>query len=242
MMTEAEPSTDGPLVWFVEIPALLTPEQEAALLPELGPEDKTPERLPASLHPRVRAERILGRFYLRNLLEAETGYPGLSWKIDVDAQGKPQVAHPALSDAPHINLSHTHGALLCGLGYQGPLGVDIEDCERAVDFEKLEQRCFTKHEREWLASAESRHDGFFRAWTLKEAYLKAIGTGIRTPLQSIEIVPDAQGCILCTQDGDLVSQWRLETKRHAHFSLALCENATKSSAQVPRWEFKQYLK
>ncbi len=34
---------------------------------------------------------------------------------------------------------------------------------------------------------EARSEAFFRAWTRKEAYLKAIGTGLSRALQDIEV-------------------------------------------------------
>jgi len=55
------------------------------------------------------------------------------------------------------------------------------------DMEGLTELCFTEYEREWfnkIPPAE-RKEYFYRIWTCKEAYIKAIGKGflfLRTKL------------------------------------------------------------
>ena len=227
---------------MVEIPSELTAHEAQFIRSKLGPEDLSDERLPESLHPRVRVERLLGRFYLRQLLAKETKLDGLSWRFQIDAQGKPHVAHPELEVSPHINLSHTHGALLCGLSFDGELGVDIENSSREVDLEKLALRCFTSHERDWIEEAPTPRDGFFRAWTLKEAYLKAIGTGIRTPLQSIAIYPNHRKTLTIYQEGEPLDAWHFETQIRRHFHMSLCFDAAGEATSTTRWEFLTFVK
>jgi len=236
----ASPST--PVLWMVEIPQELSAEEAQAIRHELGPEDLSEERLPHSLHPRVHAERLLGRYYLRKLLEQETELQGKGWHFELDAQGKPYVRHPSLETSPYVNLSHTHGALLCGLSFDGELGVDIEDSSREVNLDKLAQRCFTQHERDWLKDATSQRDGFFRAWTLKESYIKAIGTGMRTPLQSIEICPDSDEALAIYQDGRRLGTWHFETRCHQHYHMSLCMHASEGRSSDVRWEFFAFAK
>ena len=224
------------------IPERLSREQERALSPGLSAEDIHPSRLPETLHPRIRAERLLGRYYLRQLLEAATGCRGGTWRIAPDGDGKPQATHPQGTPAIHINLSHTKGALLCGLSDVSPLGVDLEDIQRDVKFEKLQERSFTPAENDWIAEAPSLRDGFFRAWTLKEAYLKATGLGIRIELKDLEIVPSASGPISIAYRGKPQPDCSIGTRLDDHFRLSWCEVKSTDCEREALWEFKRFAK
>ena len=64
------------------------------------------------------------------------------------------------------------------------LGVDVERSGRRTDPE-LARRFFSRPEYEFLtahADPEVRRELFLRIWTLKESFIKAIGTGLQTPL------------------------------------------------------------
>ena len=241
-MSETNSSKLGPRLWFIAIPDKLLGQQERALSPGLGPEDTHPSRLPETLHPRIRAERLLGRYYLRQLLEETTGYLGSTWRIAPDGDGKPQATHPQAKPAIHINLSHTKGALLCGLSHVSPLGVDLENIQRDVKFEKLQERCFTPAENDWIAEAPSLRDGFFRAWTLKEAYLKATGLGIRIELKDLEIVPSTSGPISIAYRGKPQPDCSIGTRLHDHFRLSWCEVKSPDCKREALWKFKRFAK
>lgn len=100
--------------------------------------------------------------------------------------GKPEFSlHPDV----HFNLSHSGGWAMCIIS-SFPAGCDIEKVRIDKDGPDLEmriaQRFFTPAECEML----SRNDkcmplNFYRLWTLKESYIKAIGTGLSTPLRSV---------------------------------------------------------
>ena len=62
-----------------------------------------------------------------------------------------------------------------------PIGVDVEDITAAEWRHGLARRFFARAE---VAALEAlppqvQHDAFFRFWTLKEAYIKARGLGLR---------------------------------------------------------------
>ncbi|MEE1929378.1 4'-phosphopantetheinyl transferase superfamily protein [Streptomyces sp. TRM 70351] len=85
-----------------------------------------------------------------------------------------------------VSLSHTGTALAVGLSRRGPIGVDIEPSGRTVYGTGLEEEVCTGHERSqlgWLPEPE-RNGAVIRLWTLKEAYSKALGHGLRLPFRS----------------------------------------------------------
>lgn len=106
-------------------------------------------------------------------------------RFAVEPHGKPFVAEPEDLQAP-FNVAHTDGLVLCGIGSSQHrfVGVDVERCSRRTDPE-LAERYFASPEVELLRRAhnpQARQGLFLRIWTLKEAFIKAIGTGLQTPL------------------------------------------------------------
>ena len=61
-----------------------------------------------------------------------------------------------------------------------PVGVDIEKI-RDVNL-KIKDRFFCTAEKENIKTNED----FFRIWTAKESYIKYLGTGLHTPLNSFD--------------------------------------------------------
>ena len=70
-----------------------------------------------------------------------------------------------------------------------PLGVDIERLTDTADVENLAGYVFTSREQTAFRSLEPslRPAAFLQCWTKKEAYLKAIGTGLAIPPSAVEI-------------------------------------------------------
>ncbi len=79
------------------------------------------------------------------------------------------------------------------------LGVDLEQLRDTVDRTRIVARFFSPQEQDEYARlpAALQCEGFFRGWTHKEAYLKAIGLGITTPLDgfSVALDPRAPACL-----------------------------------------------
>lgn len=141
----------------------------------------------------ARHQHVIGRGMARVLLSAgrcqthEIGFRLLD-------HGKPIVESPAHA-ARAFNIAHTDGLVLCGLGQPGQwLGVDVEWMDRRTDPD-LAQRYFAPAEIQQLSAtknADEHRQLFLRLWTLKEAFIKAIGTGLYTPLDQFAF-EDAAG-------------------------------------------------
>lgn len=103
-------------------------------------------------------------------------------KIEGGRWDKPRLTSPK---GVYFNLSHSHGWTVLALSDR-EVGVDIERI-KPVDM-RLAKRFFA--DGEW-AQIEAAGDGaealFYRFWTVKEAYLKALGTGLNRPLNSFTV-------------------------------------------------------
>lgn len=84
---------------------------------------------------------------------------------------------PFLPGAPGFNLSHSGGWLALVLGDSPDLGIDIEAGARLGDGADLVPRVLHPLEAAAWHAAPDRRGLFLRAWTRKEALLKAKGTG-----------------------------------------------------------------
>lgn len=131
-----------------------------------------------------RNQNIIGRGMARRLLSSDAVDPR-AIRFDVEPQGKPFVIEPTAAKRP-FNVAHTDGLVLCSVGSDEHqlVGVDVERLGRRTDPE-LATRYFSEPEVEHLRqirNEERRRDVFLRIWTLKESFIKAIGTGLQTPL------------------------------------------------------------
>lgn len=131
----------------------------------------------------TRHQHIIGRAMARCLLCADSGQPQ-DIRFTAGEFGKPQVSSPAHADRP-FNIAHTDGLVLCGIANHAVdlVGVDVESTQRRTSSE-LAERYFSRPEVAFLRRqpATEQQAMFLRIWTLKEAFIKAIGTGLHTPL------------------------------------------------------------
>jgi len=96
--------------------------------------------------------------------------------------GKPEI--DAQGDMLRFNLTHTRGLVACAMTMVDDLGVDAESSDRRVDFVALARKFFAPSEAEYVSSLPQVDQGpaFLRLWTLKEAFIKAVGKGLSTAL------------------------------------------------------------
>lgn len=95
---------------------------------------------------------------------------------------------PYLKDYPvHFNVSHSGLLWICMVG-DAPCGIDIQQ-EKDCSFEKIAERHFNEAEQEYVK--REGIEGFFRLWTMREAYGKYTGQGFYGTMPSF-IGPDGQ--------------------------------------------------
>ncbi|MCY0941348.1 amino acid adenylation domain-containing protein [Streptomyces antarcticus] len=125
--------------------------------------------------------------------------------------GRPRIMAPATR--LELNLSRSGPYWVCAVTAGGQVGVDIErharlDVEGAAEFvlsdEELAGLRATGSERE-------REEVFLRAWTRKEAVLKAVGVGIFADLRHVDVAPLRSGPVRVEHDEPgLSGSWVIE--------------------------------
>jgi len=89
--------------------------------------------------------------------------------------GRPEV------EGLFFSISHTAGRSVLAVSTAGPLGIDLEKVTPRTDLDELAEYILTKEEKEhYLALPAQEHlTAFYKVWTAKEAYLKALSTGLQ---------------------------------------------------------------
>jgi len=114
--------------------------------------------------------------------------PGVAprdWRFDRSDAGRPSLSRAHGLDVD-FNLAHTRGLVVMAAGRRVQLGIDVERFERRRSLE-IARRYFSAREIAAFEAlpADAQPRRFVELWTLKEAYLKAIGTGIAGGLGSM---------------------------------------------------------
>ena len=100
--------------------------------------------------------------------------------------GKPRLVSPGRLE---FNLSHSGDHALLAVSRERPVGVDIEVVRPIRERDSIVSRYFTDAERISFDAVPPplRDDHFFRLWTRKEAFLKALGVGLSGGLDRVEV-------------------------------------------------------
>ena len=97
--------------------------------------------------------------------------------FEYNEHGKPAIkGHPEI----HFNLSHCKEAAVCVVNDQ-PVGADVESIREYK--EGLVHYSMNDEEVRQIETSEHPDRAFIRLWTMKEATLKLIGTGISNDLK-----------------------------------------------------------
>ena len=145
---------------------------------------------------RHRNAYTLGRGVLRLLLGGYTGITADRIRFAFGAYGKPALPAATGDARVDFNYSDAGGYALYAFTRAQEIGVDLEDLNREVEFERIAHRKFSAAEAAaiQLLPQADRKSAFLACWTRKEGYGKARGWGIRYPLDSVEL------CLDCASD------------------------------------------
>jgi 4'-phosphopantetheinyl transferase len=138
-----------------------------------------------------RRRHIVSHGSMRRILSAYTGIPAVALRFGETIDHKPFLL-PEHDETPCFNLSHSGDYALLGVTRKTPIGVDIEAERRMPDLERIALKTFGAGEIAGLAGlrTDRREAGFFACWTRKEAFVKALGSGLAFKLDRFEVSID----------------------------------------------------
>lgn len=133
-----------------------------------------------------RARFVLGRGLLRKCLGRYLDQAPESVEITYTSWGRPVLKNDKEIE---FSVSHSGDWIALAITSQGKVGIDLEHMRPDFDPHDISSRVFCKDDLaifQMLPSEDVTH-AFFRAWTGKEAYLKACGEGIGERLRDISV-------------------------------------------------------
>lgn len=117
--------------------------------------------------------------WLRSVLGRYLGVPAADVRM-TDGAGKPRLAPRPGQPVLEFNLTHAGGWAACAISPDVPVGIDLERERPLEDLGTMAASIFSPEDQQRFAALPSRDRlvAFFRAWTRKEACLKATGHGL----------------------------------------------------------------
>ena len=123
---------------------------------------------------------LISHALVRKVLSSYCNVKPDEWDFTNNQHGKPDISPEIKCPALKFNLSHTDGMSVCVISLESDCGIDVENTQRKSRTFAVADRMFSPAE---VATMRSGNDSevqrkFFEFWTLREAYVKAIGTGL----------------------------------------------------------------
>jgi phosphopantetheine--protein transferase-like protein len=216
----------SPALWVAYLEDFHEDQMQNAFENFLSPEERVKNE--RYRHDRDRRLHLMARWMCRTILSRyEPEIEPFQWQFQPNIHGKPEVTGPKSMDGIlYFNITHTEGVVVMAISRSGQVGVDVERVGRPMDYLGMSRRFFAEIEAEAVSniSEAERSELFYRIWTLKEAYVKAIGKGLAHALDSFwfspmdlnHLYPQLQ---LVGDDGDAINpiqDWEAQVIRLGH--------------------------
>ena len=227
-------------VWLLPIGADVPP-QLAEDVTSLSDEERA--RAARFRRPEDRALFITGRIGVRLLAARYMDVDPRELRIAQAPGRKPEVVDPVHAASLHFNLSHTSGLVVWAFALERAVGVDAERVSRMAVFGSDPSAFFSNSERALLASVPDPERPRWLAdhWTLKEAFVKAEGSGLTRDVSGVpfDVGPGLE--CRCLPGGDIdrdAWDFRLFRPTEDH-SVAVCAHV--NPGERPAFAARQIL-
>jgi 4'-phosphopantetheinyl transferase len=136
-----------------------------------------------------RRRYVLARARLRQLLAEQLGIAPREVEFVYGRCGKPRLSSRHGHTPLTFNVSRCGDLAALAVAVARPIGVDIEAIRLLPDADGIADIAFSRRERSEFRALDpqDRPLGFFNCWTRKEAFVKALGDGLRHPLHAFDV-------------------------------------------------------
>jgi 4'-phosphopantetheinyl transferase len=161
---------------------------------------------------------LLTHGFVRAILSQYLKIASEKWVFTKNRYGRAEIAQPEGKLQLRFNVSRTQGVVACLTALSIDAGVDVERIRELDNLKTLSEHVLTPHElsRHRDLPESDQIQEFFTLWTLKEAYVKARGTGLSLPLKGFAFCFDNEGRVRISIDHqlqDMSSEWQFEVFR-----------------------------
>jgi 4'-phosphopantetheinyl transferase len=133
------------------------------------------------------------------------------WQFAAAAHGRPEIVPRPGVPPLRFSLAHTEGLVAVAVTLRSDVGIDVEPRSRRARVRDIAQRFFSPVEAAALEALppDRQAAAFLDYWTLKEAYVKATGLGLRAPLRRFSFTRTSPPTIAFDADiADDPSAWQ----------------------------------
>ncbi len=158
----------------------------------------------------ARRRYVAARALTRLVLGRYTGVAPAALAFASGPRGKPRIENPLSEPRVCFNVAHSGDTAVVAVA-GSELGVDVETVRAVPNLERLATRYCSAAERDRLNRVPTgrRAAAFLRLWTGKEAYLKAVGSGVAMPLRSVEVELEPLQLARLNNDPHAAAEWTL---------------------------------
>jgi len=123
---------------------------------------------------------LVSHALVRRVLSMYADVDPADWQFAAGEYGRPEISAPAGVPPLRFNLTHTEGLTACLVTLGVDCGIDAERLGRRGKLQAVAEKMFADSELETLGALDGQQyqQQFFTFWTLREAYCKALGTGL----------------------------------------------------------------
>ena len=179
---------------------------------------------------------IVARGYLRQILSQYLDLTPAQIVFTYTQHGKPELEGSPMQ----FNLSHSGDRAVYGIS-NSPIGIDLEYIH-PLPAADLVDRFFSPAEQAIFHNLpiDIQQAAFFHAWVQKEAYLKACGTGLSTPLDQIEVSidPRTPAAIVSAPTGDIWQIQKLDISPEYAGAIVIAANDAPQQTQQERIKYR----
>jgi 4'-phosphopantetheinyl transferase len=184
----------------------------------------------------LRVRFVVAHGALRTILSGYAGVAPGAVRLETTQAGRPYVPGAPFD----FNLSHSDGLAVVAVAASGQVGVDVERLRRVEDEDAVVRRFFAPGEiRQYEAvRTTERTSAFYSTWTRKEAFVKAVGTGLQRDLKSfeVEVSPQAVCPRISLDEDDGGPAWNLRSfSPHAHYVAAVALDREIEALEFFEW-------
>lgn len=191
---------------------------------------------------RHRAAFVISRGLLRTMAGRYLCAPPRELRFAYTPYGKPYLAGAFADASLRFNLSHSHELVLYAFAADVEVGVDVEYMRPEFAGEEIARRFFSPREVESLSALPvgRRTEAFFKCWTRKEAFIKAVGEGLSFPLDQFDVTlaPDEPAALLSVRkDAREAARWSLlDVSPEPGYAAALVTEGRGMNVCFWRWQ------
>lgn len=178
------PQADEAHVWYVHPEPDVSPDLRNRYEAVLS--DDEHDRYRRFVFESARLRYLVAHVLVRTTLSRYSDVLPGAWTFSTNEFGRPEVTGPADATRWRFSLTHTEGLTAVAITSTADIGLDAERFSSREHNIDIARRFFASSEADALGSLspDRQRRAFFDYWTLKEAYIKALGVGLSAPLQS----------------------------------------------------------